>query len=149
MLYSRLSTWLKKLFVRQTHEMPEALVIREYVLTGWDFATAISEVTVCEKKDRFTLLRAWEIAEKRYSDRGFRAIPLDDFVKHATLNVPLRGLGVRREFDEMVILHAPYYRVYEWKKPSHHFDLFTMLRDEGHLAEDYSRVYARQMKQNG
>lgn len=147
MMYSRLRGWITKFFAdRRTPRMSDALIIREYVLTGWDFATEVSQVTVQEKRSKGTLLLAWEIAEKRYSDRGFRTIPLDDFVKYATLGVSLRGVGFRREEEEMVILHAPYYRIYEWKKPNHHFDLRTMLRDEGYLEEDYSRAYARELK---
>jgi hypothetical protein len=145
MLFS-LRGWIAKVFGRDMPVMSDAMVKREYVLTGWDFATAVSQVTVAEPRNKDTLLMAWEIAEKRYSDRGFRTIPLDDFVRYATLGVPLRGVGAVRDLNEIVILHAPYYRLYHWKlRPT--TDLFTTMRDEGYLVqEDFTRAYARHMK---
>lgn len=144
MVFSRLRAWFERVFFSKKPEMSDSLIKCEYVLTGWDFATAVSQITMGETRNIITLLTAWECAEKRYSDRGFRTVPLDDFVKYATLGIPLRGVGDLREPEEIVILHAPYYRVYTWRKPHHVHDLMSKLRDDGHLAEDYS--HARQRK---
>ena len=47
----------------------------------------------------------WEI---EYARRGYRTIPLMDFVNYGRYGVQLTGVGVKRESQEQIVFHAQY-----------------------------------------
>ncbi len=87
-------------------------------------------------------LLAWESAEEEFVERGFRSIPLSEFIDHVSWAVPLRKVGVRREKKEPGMLHARYYRTYILKRKGLE-ELHSLLAYEGLLDFEPSRRIKR------
>jgi len=109
-----LAAWLRRLFGLAVEPLPptDAFITRAYVLAGWEFAECISETLVTPRRDLDEVLRSYEEVEQLYADRGFRTLPIDDFVRHASWGEPLRGVGLKRPKGEGAVLHARAYRIY-------------------------------------
>ena len=94
--------WLKSLSDKKVEE--------NYVEAGAEFGDACSYdyMGKCHGFDAFFLDWArWEI---EYSKRGYRTIPLNDFIAYGGYGVPLRSLGVKRKAKEQIILYAVLYQ---------------------------------------
>jgi hypothetical protein len=115
---------------------------RQYVRSACHFAELISEVILTSHVDTMAALLAWESAEEDYVDRGFRSIPLSEFIDHVSWATALRNVGVKRSKGEGPMLHARYYRTYVLKKKGLQ-DLHTLLAYEGLLDYEPSRRVRR------
>lgn len=51
-------------------------------------------------------LEDWEDSERKYAERGYRTIPIHDFVLHSTFGTPLKNLGEKRNPSEEPVFHA-------------------------------------------
>lgn len=56
------------------------------------------------------LFTRWEKFEAEYSKRGYRTISLDAFIRLGGYGIPLPDIGVRRELEEVPVLHAKIFR---------------------------------------
>jgi len=88
-------------------------VEKRYVKVGATFGDAVSYIYMGECVGFEKLLAKWEKWEAEYAKRGYRTLPLDDFVSYGGYGTPLKGLkglGEKRVEGEDVILHAKIYR---------------------------------------
>lgn len=118
-------------------------IVRAYVLASCEFADRVLNADLYPKAQVETALYAWELAEREYAERGFRTLPLPDFIDHVAWAVPLPGVGVRREEGEPLVLHAHYYRSYCTATRGSVRDVRGLLLEEGVLDYDPSRRIRR------
>ena len=108
----------------------DGYLTRVYVRTACVFAESISEVVIHSHVDTMAALLAWESAEEAFVERGFRSIPLSEFIDHVSWSAPLSNVGVRRAVKEPGMLHARYYRTYILKRKGLQ-ELHSLLSYEG------------------
>ncbi|TSC80051.1 MAG: hypothetical protein G01um101429_255 [Parcubacteria group bacterium Gr01-1014_29] len=90
--------------------LPFALVKREYVKTGTAFGDAVSYIYMGKCVGFDELFEKWKKWEAEYAKRGYRTIPLDDFIAYGGGYVAkLEGIGVKRQVGEEAVLHAERY----------------------------------------
>lgn len=102
-LFSALSEWW-------TQNKSDRALTKSYREAGEIFGDAVSMIYMGECIGFERLLDTWAHWEQEYARRGFRTIPLDDFVDTGGYGVPLKGLGQRRAPDEEPVFHAEIYR---------------------------------------
>lgn len=98
----RYDLWLKKLSDNQVEEY--------YIKSGATFGDAVSYLYMGECVGFGEMLSNWENWELEYSRRGYRALPIDFFIKYGGYGLPLNGLGVKRYSNEKIVLHADIFR---------------------------------------
>lgn len=93
-------------------------MIAEYIEAGGRFGLAMSDVFMLGEETAFEdLLSAWEMHEKEYARRGYRTIPLDEFVDLGGFRIALKTLGQFRDKHEEPVFHAQAHRIMRSKKP--------------------------------
>jgi len=90
--------------------MPDWLVKKRYVKWGSIFGDAISYIYMGECVGFETLLVKWEKWEAEYAKRGYRTLPIGDFVGYGGYGMPLTDLGTKRQEGEAPVFHAKIYR---------------------------------------
>jgi hypothetical protein len=85
-------------------------VEKYYIAVGRVFGNAVSYIYMGECVGFETLLASWEKWETEYSRRGYRTLPLDDFVEYGGYGIPLKNVGKKRSRCEEGISHAKIYR---------------------------------------
>ena len=84
---------------------------QRYVQAGLDFANNVKSATYIHKRTSSRKFSNWQRLEEQYAQQGFRPLSLDDFVKSSLHGDSIDTvLGVKREEDEPVELHAPIYK---------------------------------------
>ena len=85
-------------------------VEKRYVETGQIFGNAVSYIHMGECVGFARMLAKWEKWEAEYAKRGYRTLPVDDFVAYGGYGKPLKDIGVKRADGEDPIFHAQIYR---------------------------------------
>ena len=85
-------------------------VEKRYVKAGAIFGDAVSYIYMGECVGFDKLLAKWEKWEAEYTKRGYRTLPLYDFVAYGGYGTSLKGLGEKYAEHEDVVLHAKIYR---------------------------------------
>lgn len=85
-------------------------VEKKYVGAGGTFGSAVSFIYMGECIRFADMLTKWEKWEDEYAKRGYRTLPVDDFVGYGGYGKPLRNLGARRATGERPVSHARIYR---------------------------------------
>jgi hypothetical protein len=108
MLLRKLSRWVRSALAPYRSDED---VTAEYIRAGNIFGLSVSDVGSMGEHLAFEDdLDAFERAEEAYAAKGFRTLPIDDFVASGGWGHPLRGLSVRREPGEPAVYHGRYYR---------------------------------------
>ena len=81
-----------------------------YVDWGKLFGEAVSYLHVGECHGFECMLAMWEKWEAEYARRGYKTLPLDDFILAGGYSKPLNNIGVKRDKDEKAIFYSRYYR---------------------------------------
>lgn len=98
--------WIFSILVRW---LPYRIIEHYYLKTGKDFGDAASYLVVMGPCIGFKkIMRRWGRWEREYSRRGYRTIPLDEFVDMGGYggHVHKEDLEVNRREGEKPILHA-------------------------------------------
>ncbi len=91
--------------------MSDLAVMKKYRFEGKIFGDAVSYGFMGECLNFQKYLAAWERWEKIYAARGYRTVPLEEFVQYGAGYVgELQGWGERRAEGEALIFHAANYR---------------------------------------
>ncbi len=91
--------------------MTDPEVMRKYHIAGGDLGEMVSYGFMGECLYFKNYLAAWERWEKIYAARGFRTIPLKEFVDSGAGFTPApNGLGVHRSPGEVPVFYAVIYR---------------------------------------
>ena len=90
--------------------MTDKQVERCYVKAGAVFGDAVSYIYMGECVGFTDLLAKWEKWEAEYAKRGYRTLPVDDFVDHGGYGMPFKDLGAKRTKGEKPVFHAKIYR---------------------------------------
>ena len=85
-------------------------VEKHYVKAGAIFGDAVSYIYMGECVGFEKLLAKWAKWEAEYVKRGYRTLPVDDFVSYGGYGAPLKDLGVKRTDGEEPVFHAKIYR---------------------------------------
>ncbi len=88
-------------------------LVKKYVEAGAKFGDAVSYLYIGECIGFEDLLNAWAKAEKEYASKGFRTIPIDDFILYGGYGKEIKGvyqLYQLRKPNEEPIYHAEIYR---------------------------------------
>lgn len=85
-------------------------VEKRYVRAGGEFGQAVSYLYMGECIGFKNLLSKWQKWEAEYARRGYRTLPIDDFIEYGGYGKPLEGLGVKRNENEKIVSHAQIYR---------------------------------------
>ena len=93
-----------------TRFLTDKQVEKRYVKAGAIFGDAVSYIYMGECVGFDKLLAKWEKWEAECAKRGYRTLPLDDFVSYGGYGTPPKGLGEKHTEHEDVILHAKIYR---------------------------------------
>jgi len=106
----QLSEAIKLLYDFWVKRLSDEEVRDNYVEAGTEFGEAASYDYLGECVGFRGMFSDWAKWELEYSRRGYRTVPLDNFIDHGGYGNPLKGLGIKREINERVILHASLYR---------------------------------------
>ena len=90
--------------------MTDKWIEKHYAKAGRIFGDAVSYIYMGECVGFDSMLAKWEKLEAEYAKRGYRTLPVDDFVAYGGYGTPLKNLGVRRAEDEKPVFHAKIYR---------------------------------------
>lgn len=90
--------------------MTDKQVENRYTEAGRIFGDAVSYIYMGECIDFEKYLTTWGKWEAEYAKRGYRTLPIDDFVKYGGYGKPLKDLGTKRGKNEKAIYHAKLYR---------------------------------------
>ncbi len=85
-------------------------VEKRYVNSGCVFGDAVSYLFFGECEDFESMLRKWANWEREYANRGYRTLPIDDFIAAGGYGKELTGIGTKRLPDEQAVFHAEIYR---------------------------------------
>lgn len=83
-------------------------VTKKYIKAGNSFGDALSYSFIGNIVGFDEMLERWAIWESIYANRGFRTIPIEDFIMCGGYGDPHKSLMVKRLKDEPIILHASY-----------------------------------------
>lgn len=78
---------------------------KKYVEAGKSVGDALSYIYMGICGNFEEMLEKWMHWEKEYAVRGYKILPVDDFVEYARGGT-LKGLGIKRQVDEEPIFHA-------------------------------------------
>ncbi|QQG46576.1 MAG: hypothetical protein HYY55_01880 [Candidatus Niyogibacteria bacterium] len=90
--------------------MTDKRVEKRYAEAGRIFGHAVSYIYMGECIGFDSMLAKWEKLEAEYAKRGYRTLPVDDFVAHGGYGTPLKNLSVKRAEGEEPVFHARIYR---------------------------------------
>ena len=90
--------------------MTDKWIEKHYAKAGRIFGDAVSYIYMGECVGFDSMLAKWEKLEAEYAKRGYRTLPVDDFVAYGGYGTPLKDLGVRRAESEEPVFHAKIYR---------------------------------------
>ena len=90
--------------------MTDKRIEKRYAEAGRIFGDAVSYIYMGECVGFDSMLAKWEKLEAEYAKRGYRTLPVDDFVAYGGYGTPLNDLGVRRAKGEEPVFHAKIYR---------------------------------------
>lgn len=107
-------------------------VEKRYAEAGRVFGDAVSYIYMGECVGFEGLLAKWAKWEKEYAKRGYRTIPIDDFIEYGGYGKSLTGLGMRWEQNEEPIFHAEIYREHYLGKISPAVNLQKLMKPESH-----------------
>lgn len=85
-------------------------LVQKYIKAGAEFGDAVSYLYIGECIGFEELLNAWAKKEKEYADKGFRTIPIDDFILYGGYGKEIKGINQLRKPKEEPIFHAEIYR---------------------------------------
>ena len=85
-------------------------VIKRYVEAGSQFGVAVSYIYMGECVGFARMLSKWEKWEVEYAKRGYRTLPIDDFINSGGYGKPLKNIEVKRDQDEKPVFHANIYK---------------------------------------
>ena len=90
--------------------MTDKQVEKHYAEAGRIFGDAVSYIYMGECVGFADLLAKWEKWEAEYAKRGYRTLPVDDFVAYGGYGTPLENLSAKRAEGEETVFHAKIYR---------------------------------------
>ena len=90
--------------------MTDKWIEKRYAEAGRIFGDAVSYIYMGECVGFYSMLAKWEKLEAEYAKRGYRTLPVDDFLAYGGYGTPLKDLGVRRAEGEEPVFHAKIYR---------------------------------------
>ena len=99
--------WLYDLWIKS---LSDKEVEANYVEAGSDFGDAVSYDYLGECLGFDGMFLSWARWELEYSGRGYKTISLEDFIAHGGYGKSLKGLGIKREPKEQMILYSVLYR---------------------------------------
>lgn len=87
-------------------------VEKRYIKAGEIFGDALSYGFMGECSGFKRMLAKWEKWEAEYIKRGYRTLPIDDFIDYGGYGVPLplKDIWKKRDKNEKPIFHAKTYR---------------------------------------
>ena len=101
---------IKKLFRKSPEQMSDEELKKTYVEAGSRFGGAVSYIYMGECVGFEDMLAAWEALEVEWSKRGFHTHSLDEFMAFGGYGTPMNRVGIKRDADEEIVLHAKIYR---------------------------------------
>ena len=121
--------WLYNLWVQR---LSDKEVQDKYAEAGAEFGDADS-YSVCGEvaglEAMLLNLVKWEL---EYSRRGYRTISINDFIDYGgygrLYGKSLKGLGIKREINEKIVLHADIYRKRCFKKTKPVIDIVEIFK---------------------
>ena len=91
--------------------MSDQKVERRYVSAGAEFGDAVNYLYMGECIGFESMLNRWADWEQEYSDRGYKTVPIDDFIELGGYGKSIEHLLKRKlNENEESILHAQIYR---------------------------------------
>lgn len=121
--------WLYDLWVKG---LSDKEVQDKYADVGAEFGEAESYSDCGEVAGTEAMLLDLVKWELEYSRRGYRTISIDDFIDYGgygrLYGKSLNGLGIKREINEKIVLHAGIYRRRCFKKTKPVIDLVRIFK---------------------
>jgi hypothetical protein len=110
--------------------LTDRTVERKYVHAGAEFGFDVSYIYMGESIGFESRLNKWANWEKEYAKRGFRTVPLDDFIELGGYGRSIASLvGIKRDENEEPVYHAQIYRDNFLGKIEPAIDLEKMMSD--------------------
>lgn len=85
-------------------------VEKRYANSGCVFGDAVSYLFIGECENFESMLRKWADWEHEYALRGYRTLPIDDFIAAGGYGKKLSKIGEKRMLGEQAVFHAEIYR---------------------------------------
>lgn len=102
----------KKKVVIKIEELSGQEVEKHYIASGKEFGDAVSYIILGQCEGFEDMLNEWAKWEKEYACRGYRTLPIDDFIEFGNWSIPLEGISTKRDKNESTILYAGLYRAF-------------------------------------
>lgn len=118
-------------------------VEKRYANSGCVFGDAVSYLAFGECEGFESMLQKWANWEREYANRGYRTLPIDDFIAAGGYGKELIAIGTKRLPGEQAVFHAEIYRTKFLGKIPPQVDISATLNGEiqmGHYVVPSSKI---------